>query len=163
VIRRRRPRAQRPLRRRERLVKHDPAWTDCRSQRVKQIPLEVARDHDHVESRRRQWMLGQIGAPAVHANTGSARPSRRVAYRVESRVDAEHAEPRDRQRDRMASTSHRHVQRRRVFSGPRRQPRHPLGDERRRLRAFGACAFAEAPADRRRVGGGRSASQGRQP
>jgi hypothetical protein len=107
---------------------------------VKQIPLEVARDHDHVESRRRQWMLGQVGAPAVHAHAGRARAQRRVADRVESCVYTEHAEPRDRQRDRMASASHRHVQRRRVFSTPRRQPRNPLADERRRLRAFGASA-----------------------
>ena len=104
-------------------------------------------------------MLREIGAPPVHANAGRRRPLYGITHGVESHVDAKHAEPGERQRNRVTPASHRHVQRRPVLSLPRRKPRNPLGDEGGRLRAFAASAFAEASADHRRCGGGWSASQ----
>ena len=79
-------------------------------------------------------MVGQVGTPAVQADTGSHRTQCCVTHGVESHVDAEYAEPRERERNGMASTSHRHVQRPRVFSAQRRKPRNPFLDERRRDR-----------------------------
>ena len=76
-------------------------------------------------------MVCEIRAPATNADGGRFCVELRVAHRVEANVDAERVESSAGQRDGVASTAHRDVERAQTFAAWRREPRQPLGDERR--------------------------------
>jgi hypothetical protein len=132
MIRRSRTLVESQLCRRERLVEYDAAGRHRRAQRRKQIALQISAHHDYIEALERQRMRRQIGAPCADAHALRRGAFRRARDNVRRDVDAERAKAGARQRNRMASAPHRHVERAAAHTALSRDPIDPFDDERRR-------------------------------
>ena len=76
-------------------------------------------------------MLREIGAPGAQARALSLCAHRRIAHGIERNVHAERLESSKRQCDGVTSPPHRDVERRQTLPASWREPRQPLGNERR--------------------------------
>jgi len=98
MIRRLRAHAERALRCRERFVYDDASRLDRSGERGKQITLQIACYQHRVESRGRQWMLREIGAPAAEAQSLARGLMRRLHNRIDVDIDPKHVEASARER-----------------------------------------------------------------
>jgi hypothetical protein len=119
----------RELRGRERFVQHHAARRDGRTERWKQVPLQISGDDHQIESRLGQRILPHVGAPARHAQSRCCGGRRRVAHRIDVDVHAERAIPGARQHQRVPSPPHRDVERAARFARIVPRSRGPFDDE----------------------------------
>jgi hypothetical protein len=125
MIGRRRAGAERALADGERLVQDGTAWSHAVAEGAEEIALQVSRHEDEREALSGQRVFCQVGAPSPKRDSVTGGMRDRIANRVERGVDAEGPEAGCGERCRVASASHRDIERpfrRRRGAGQRCRP-----------------------------------------